>query len=209
MANSKNFVMLIIVLVAGIAGYMASKQYFQKDDQTKLQSLLVFPAQKRFSGFELINKNQQKVTSESFANRWTLLFFGFTHCPDVCPTTLSELQKTYKLLETKKLKTMPEVLFVSVDPERDNADSLKTYIEYFNPTFNAATGDAANIMSIATQVGVAYHIQEHESGDINYSVDHTATIFLVNPEKKLYGIFKSPHEAKKIANDIAALLGHK
>lgn len=205
MSINKNIIMLLVLIVSGIAGFQAYK-VFNSNSAENFESLLIYPVLKTFSGFELTNQKQEKVTIDSFGNHWTLLFFGFTHCPDVCPTTLNELQKTFKLLESKNIKSQPQVMFVSVDSERDTPESLKTYVEYFNPTFNAATGDAANILSIATQVGVAYNIEKHGEGELNYSVDHTAAIFLVNPDKQIYGIFRLPHDAGKMANDLVKVL---
>jgi len=211
--NYKGLFMLAVIVVAAIAGYMASNHYFNgandENNKLKFESLLVYPNQKTFSGFKLTDKNRQDITIANFTDKWTLLFFGFTHCPDVCPTTLSELQKVFNILQSKNVKTMPEVLFVSVDPERDNPQLLKEYISFFNPDFNAATGDAANILAITSQVGVAYHIGDHQEDDKNYSVDHTAAIFLVDPNKNLYGIFRSPHQANKIVNDLSQLMGGK
>jgi protein SCO1/2 len=209
--NYKGIVMLITLIVAAGAGYISSKHFFAdpKNQLAEYKSLLVYPGNKTFSGFELIDINNQKLTIDSFADKWTLLFFGFTHCPDVCPTTLSELQKTFQLLKNKNLKQLPEVLFVSVDPERDQPENLKEYIGFFNQKFNAATADKANLLSLTSQVGVAYHIGEHQQGDSNYSVDHTAAIFLVSPEKLLYGLFRSPHQATNIADDLQQLIGSK
>ena len=203
--------MLITLIVATGAGYLTSKRFFAdtENQHTEYKSLLVYPQDKTFSGFELTDIHNQKLTIDSFADKWTLLFFGFTHCPDVCPTTLSELQKTFQLLKNKNLKQLPEVLFVSVDPERDQPENLKEYIGFFNKEFNAATTDQANLLSLTTQVGVAYHIGDHQPGDSNYSVDHTAAIFLVSPEKLLYGLFRSPHQADNIAADLLQLIGSK
>ena len=106
-------------------------------------------------------------------------------------------------------KEKPEVLFVSVDPERDTPSLLKEYTAFFNPHFKSATSDPANILAITSQVGVAFHIGEHEPNDLNYTVDHTAAIFLVNPDKQLYGLFRSPHDANNIANDLMLLLDNK
>ena len=207
--NSKNTnkLFIVIILIAAIAGFFASKQFYTTEDKNTYQTLLIYPEKKTFSGFQLTDQNNKTLTIDSFANKWTLLFFGFTHCPDVCPTTLSELHKTFNLLQSQNLSQMPEVLFVSVDPERDNSQTLHDYINFFNPDFNAATADAANILSITSQIGVAYHIGDHQPGDINYSVDHTAAIFLISPEKQLYGLFQAPHDSTKIAHDIKSLIG--
>ncbi len=198
--------MIVIAVVAAIAGFLFSNNYFNKQGKLEFEALLKYPTQKSFTGFQLQSHDNPNITIDDFQGHWTLLFFGFTHCPDVCPTTLSELQKVFKLLSTTE---KPEVLFVSVDPERDTPQSLNEYTRFFNPNFNSATGDASNILAIASQVGVAYHIEDHENGDNNYSVDHTAAVFLVDPNKQLFGIYRSPLDAQKIANDLTLLLDHK
>lgn len=206
---TKNLLIVIVLLISGIAGLLAYQQLHTTEAKQKFQSLLVFPQQKSFSGFNLLDKNNKQLTIKDFSRHWTLLFFGYTHCPDVCPTTLTELQKAFKMLKGNNLKQMPQVLFVSVDGERDNPQTLNQYIQFFNPNFNAATADDANILSITSQVGAAYHIESHEKNNINYNVDHTAAVFLISPEQKLYGLFRSPHDAAKIAKDLTQLIGSK
>jgi protein SCO1/2 len=195
--------MIIVGITAAVAGFIFSKQYFQKNQQLNFQSLLEYPEKKSFSGFNLQSHDNKNITINDFAGKWTLMFFGYTHCPDVCPTTLTELQKAFKLLKTNQ---KPEVLFISVDPERDTPDSLNQYTHFFNPDFKSATGDSANILAITSQVGVAFHIGDHKKGDKSYPVDHTAAIFVVNPKKQLYGLFRTPHNAQKIAHDLTLLL---
>jgi protein SCO1/2 len=196
-------ILIVIAIIAAIGGFVVSNKYYNNEEDYTFQSLLEYPIKKTFTGFELNDHNNNKITIENFSGKWTLLFFGFTHCPDVCPTTLAELQKTFKLIDTTE---KPEVLFVSVDPERDTPDHLKKYTTYFNPQFNSASADPANLLSMTSQVGVAFHLEEHESGDLHYNVDHTAAIFLVNPDKQLHGIFRIPHDANKIATDLMQLL---
>lgn len=204
--NFKGLIPLSIIAFAAIAGFIASQFYFSDKDQVKnFNSLLVYPESKAFSGFELTDHNGDKVKIDDFADQWTLIFFGFTHCPDVCPTTLAELKKAYKTLANRNITNAPKVLFVSVDPERDNNQTLKDYIHFFNPDFKAATGNDANLLALTSQVGVAFHIGAHEAGDMNYTVDHTAAIFVVNPMKQLYGLFRTPHEANKIVEDLILL----
>ena len=195
--------LIVIAVIAAIAGFLYSNSYFNKETKLNFQSLLVYPSQKNFSGFQLQSHDNPNLTIENFKGHWTLLFFGFTHCPDVCPTTLADLQKVFKIISATE---KPEVLFVSVDPERDTPQSLKEYTNFFNPNFKSATGDATNILATASQIGVAYHIEDHEADNKNYSVDHTAAVFLINPEQQLYGIFRSPLNPKMIANDLTLLL---
>lgn len=199
-------IMILIIISAGIAGFIASNRYFDKVTDVNYKSLLIYPQAKAFSGFKLTNQNNKTITIDDFANHWTLMFFGFTSCPDVCPTTLTELQKVYKKLKLHIPNKMPQLLFVSVDPDRDTPEVLKNYIDFFNPEFNAATTDVSNLMALTTQIGVAYHVEDHENTKVNYSVDHTAAIFVVNPEKQLYGIFPTPHKESDITADLLQLL---
>ena len=201
--SKQTIFLIVIAVIATTGGLIVSNKYYNNEGGNKFQSLLEYPIKKTFSGFELNDHNNNKVTIDDFSGKWTLLFFGFTHCPDICPTTLSELQKVFKLIETTE---KPEVLFVSVDPQRDTPDHLKQYTTYFNPEFKSASADPANLLSMTSQVGVAFHLEDHEAGDLNYNVDHTAAIFLVNPDKQLHGIFRIPHDAKKIAMDLMQLL---
>ena len=201
--SKQTIFLIVIAVIATIGGLLVSNKYYNNEDENSFQALLEYPIKKTFSGFELNDHNNNKITIDNFSGKWTLLFFGFTHCPDICPTTLAELQKVFKLIETTE---KPEVLFVSVDPQRDTPEHLKQYTTYFNPDFNSASADPANLLSMTSQVGVAFHLEEHEADDLNYNVDHTAAIFLVNPDKQLHGIFRIPHDAKKIAMDLMQLL---
>ena len=215
----QNFYVTIILLIAILGGYAASNYFFNGENkgknkgdnkQNNFLSLKLYPQPKAFTGFSLTDKENNKINENYFAGKWTLLFFGYTNCPDVCPTTLNELKKTFHALkQANKIKQMPEVLFVSVDSERDTVAHLKEYIAFFNPKFNAATANDANILALTRQIGAAYHIEKHEAGNKNYAVDHTVAIFLISPKKKLYAIFRSPHIAKNMAADLTQLIGEK
>ncbi len=209
MPTKSKIISLLVLLLAATLGMYASNKYFNTTTKVEYQSLLAYPNLKTFSGFELTDKQNKKITIEDFSGKWTLLFFGFTSCPDVCPTTLTDLQSIYKSLDKENLDQKPEVLFISVDPERDTPDKLKNYINFFNPNFNAATGDIGSLLSLSSQIGVAFNIEDHEPNDISYNVDHTAALFLINPKKQIYGIFQSPHDKNKIASDLAILMEKK
>lgn len=204
----KKTIMIIIIVSASVAGFIASNNFFNKPKEVNYNSLLTYPQAKAFSGFKLTNQHNETITIDDFSNKWTLLFFGFTSCPDVCPTTLAELQKIYKLLKNTIPNNMPQFLFVSVDPDRDTSEVLKNYIDFFNPEFLAASSDAANIIALTSQIGVAYSVEEHENTQTYYNVDHTAAIFVVNPDKKLYGIFPTPHNQDEITADLLQLIGN-
>lgn len=173
----------------------------QQPAEVTYQNLKLFPKGKAFSGFQLTNQDGQTFDESFFKGKTTVVFFGFTNCPDICPNTLTELKKVDKTL-TDLGKEKPQTLFVSVDPDRDQAENLKSYIEYFNPEFSAATGDAANILSLASQLGVAYHVEDHEADQLVYDVDHSSALFLINDQAERIGIFPAPHQAKTLAQDL-------
>ncbi len=169
------------------------------------KALKLFPEGKSFSGFQLTNQNAETWVADDFKGSYSVLFFGFTHCPDICPTTLLDLQKVDKDLAERQFLS-PRFVFISVDPDRDSPAVLKEYINYFNPEFHALTGDAPNILSLTSQLGVAYKVAAHEEGDLIYDVDHASALFLLNPAGERIGLFPAPHDSRLIADDLAQFM---
>lgn len=169
------------------------------------KTLKLFPQGKSFSGFELISHKNKKWQVEDFKGQYSILFFGFSNCPDICPTTLLDMQKIDKKLIEQGLSS-PRFVFVSVDPDRDTPEVLNNYINFFNPAFYGLTGDAPNILSMASQLGVAYKVAEHEPGDLVYDVDHASALFLLDKNGERIGIFTAPHDVNLIAGDLALLM---
>jgi len=142
-------------------------------------------------GFSLIDHNENKITSETFKGYWTFVFFGFTNCPDVCPATLSQLVQLNKRIEQKQYMAGKfRTLFVSVDPDRDGTKHIKEYVKYFNPGFVGATGKMKDILNFEKQFG-AFHVIGDKSNE-NYTVGHTASVFLVNPGGVITAKFSPP-----------------
>ncbi|HEY0719948.1 MAG TPA: SCO family protein [Gammaproteobacteria bacterium] len=150
--------------------------------------------------FTLIDQEGAPLTLERLRGHWTLLFFGYTHCPDICPTTLAVLKGAMSRLDTDaELAASTRTLFISVDPRRDTPAQLKQYITYFNPTFMAATGSKEEIDNLTRQVGAVYMFEGDTRRD-DYIVNHSATILLVDPQGRLYARFNAPHSASGIAD---------
>jgi protein SCO1/2 len=148
---------------------------------------------------------ERKVCLSDFKGRIVLMFFGYTHCPDVCPAALQVLSKTMKLLpEDKREKVI--VLFISVDPERDTPEKAQKYAEYFYPTFIGLTGSPKDIERVARDYMAFYKKVESES-KTGYLVDHTAYIYLIDPRGNLKLIYPSTRQKPELlAEDLRKLL---
>lgn len=149
--------------------------------------------------FTLTSHEGTPLTLEQLKGHWTLLFFGYTHCPDICPTTLAVLKGVAQKLDSEPaLADSTRTLFVSVDPKRDTPQHLQQYITYFNPAFVAATGSKSEIDNLTMQVGAVYMFEGDTSRD-DYIVNHSATIVLIDPQGRFYARFNAPHTASGIA----------
>ncbi len=164
--------------------------------------------------FELLSHSGQAFSKENLAGNWSILFFGFANCPDVCPTTLATLNRVVDGIADQG-KRPPRVIFVSVDPMRDSVDKLAAYVPYFNPDFIGLTGEFARIQNLTRELGVAVNyspIKQTGSGQEdqlqNYSVDHSTTLFLIDPDGRLSGIFSAPHITEQIIDDYLIITGH-
>jgi protein SCO1 len=139
-----------------------------------------------------------------FEGRWTIAFFGFTHCPDICPATLQVLAGTRRMLEDLPAADQPEVLMISVDPARDSPERLAEYVPFFHPEFRGLNVADQHLPELTRGFGVAYFYSA--LGEDSYTVDHTASLFLVDPQARLAAVFPTPHTADGIATDMRRIL---
>lgn len=167
----------------------------------RLQQGTLLPEGKAVADFQLTDHRGQPFTLENLKGNWTFAFFGYTHCPDVCPTSLTMLgQVQRKLAKLAELDTLPQVVFFSVDPERDTPELLSRFVPYFHPDFVGTTGEAAQILSLTRQLGILYG-KAGDAGTDNYLIDHSAAIILFDPEGRFHAVFGVPHDPDLIASD--------
>ena len=172
-----------------------------------MAALKVLPEPRVLADFDLVDQEARPFSLDRLRGQWTLLFFGFTHCPDVCPGTLFDLEQVNQALrEAPGDRRDYQIVFVSVDPERDSPARLAEYVTYFDPDFLGVTGAPEQLAPLALQIGVAYRIEPHEPGSTSYTVDHSASVFLTDPQGRLHGIFPSPHEPDLMTLDLLAIL---
>ena len=167
-----------------------------------------WPEQKALSSFQLTGSNNSPYGINEIHDKWSFVFFGYTHCPDICPITMNTLRQAREQMATESIVNLDQVnfLFVSVDGERDTPAHLDSYISFFGQNFTAATGTPDQVDSLTRQLGVPYSIDEHEPGDSDYLVGHSAAIFLISPSAKLASIYHAPHNAKQITRRFTDIL---
>lgn len=149
--------------------------------------------------FRLVGHDGQPVDNAALKGRWTFLAFGFTHCPDVCPTTLVELNELHRTLRNGP-GGVADVRFVmvTVDPERDTPQVLKTYVPAFNPEFVGLTGEPAEIARLCDALGVKYGKAPGLTPG-SYQVDHSSAVLLADPQGRFHAVFAAPHVAQNMA----------
>lgn len=185
----------IILMAIGLVAILSFITYFSYDSNTEYPEILQKVVNKSpnfVRGFKLIDHDEKIVTSDRFNNHWTFVFFGFTHCPDVCPATLSQLVRLNKMFSAgKNYSNKPQFFFVSVDPDRDTTKHLAGYIKYFDRSFVAMTGSKSDISYIEDKFAAFHKLgKKNKYGD--YSVSHTANVFLVDPDGRYIANFEPP-----------------
>ncbi|MES3674679.1 SCO family protein [Halomonas elongata] len=156
--------------------------------------------------FDLVDEDGEDVQAEAFIGKPTLLFFGFTHCPDVCPTTLAKLSAAIKQLD-ESWQDDVQVLFVSVDPARDTPDVMKQYTEAFGPQFIGLSGDLAKIDALTNRYRVTYEYGEKDARG-HYNVSHSSSVFAFDRQGEARFMFSDINSLKALVGDLSYLMEH-
>ena len=173
-------------------------------NQTKHMSW--YPAPRQLATFELNTHRNETMRNSDLLGYWTLVFVGYTFCPDICPVTLAELNKVYPELEQFEKSSPLKVWFLSVDPKRDTSERLNEYISYFNPEFVASTGGHDQLFPLVRSMGMTYSMTE-STDKPNYLVDHSGSVAVINPQGQIVGRFKPKAELGELAiSDVEQIL---
>jgi len=191
-----------VALAAVLAGAWLSDIDREYDSRATLlpdQVMTLLPEPKPLTDFALTDDGKRVFDLQSLKGKWSFLFFGFTHCPDVCPTTLAVLAGARDSIARNTVDAEDiQFVFVSVDPNRDTASKLRQYVDYFDASFVGVTGDDAQIASLAAQLGATYRVAI-TPGVENYPVHHSTAVFLVDPRARYHAVFTPPHDAAAIS----------
>ena len=201
-------IMVLSAAVMAAAVGIVSAYVVSAQRAPALTALLLLPEPRPIAAFELVDAAGRPFSPERLQGRWSLVFFGFTHCPDVCPSALYDLDLASRQLAEAHDGSGPahQVVFVSVDPERDAPERIAQYVAYFNPAFIGVTGAHEQLAALTAQLGIAYRVEEHAAGSERYDVVHSASVVLIDPRGRLRGAFPPPLAAPAIAQDLALLM---
>jgi protein SCO1/2 len=200
MAPQKRLLSIAFICIAGIAGLAAAFIWRHPNPTVELSTGTYLSPSRALPDFSLIDQRGQTFGSANLRGHWTMMFFGYTNCPDFCPTTMTTLALLEKRLRAAAAPVRPQVIFMSVDAKRDTPDQLAKYVPYFDPEFIGITAaDQPQIEAVAAKLGVAVLITPQADG--TYTVDHSASIFVLNPDGKLTAILTGPFTVDALAAD--------
>jgi len=206
---------LVVAALLGLLFSVAFTTFFPQDNNRQLvpsqdhapDSIrrVLRPEPQALEPFTLLDQDNKPFTLKSLQGKWTILFFGYTHCPDICPTALGEMAALFvELDKTPELINKTSGVFLSVDPKRDTPQLLKEYVNYFDSRFFGVTGTAPKLAKFARQLGAGFILQdEDEHGD--YLVSHTTSFFIIDPQGQLIGHFRSLTDIDKSVQQLTDL----
>ncbi|AJQ92783.1 SCO family protein [Gynuella sunshinyii] len=203
----RNTVASLAVIVVGIFAlqfWLYSRDQVLNDDQLKSMNAVMFASPRNIQPFQLQDQDGQTFVANDFRGHWSIINFGYTNCPDICPTNMMLLGQVARQLEEQQ-KPMPQVYMVTVDPARDTPELLKGYVSYFNPEFKALSGDESVIASLARQLNNLFSRAPGGDDDV-YFVDHSDNMAILNPEGQFVGIFRPPHKLSDLTTVLADLM---
>ncbi len=200
-AKQKRGILLTVVSIVAvmslfIAGFVhkVTSPRILSAEELRANQAIVFQKPRIIKPFELIDHNGKPFTLENLNGKWSLIYYGFTHCPDICPNTLAKLNQVMSSLDAD-IAENTQVILVTLDPARDTTEKLAQYVPYFNSEFIGVTGEFLEILKFSRNVNVAFSKVQLEN---DYTIDHTSHLVLVNPKGHYHGFFKPPFELARL-----------
>lgn len=210
MTRTQKTVFILVAIVALVLGLTVNRVLSGsgQGDQTALidAGVILLPQSRNVPDLKLIDQDGQPVSLDSLKDKWTLLFFGYTFCPDICPTTLAQLRQIKSDLPKEAVDKL-RVVFVSVDPNRDTPQQLKTYLGYFDKQFLGLTAPVDTIQKLANAMSIPFI--PADTSKPNYTVDHSGNLALLGPDGTQRGFIRAPINNQKLVAQLPGLVERK
>lgn len=190
----------LIALFAALCGVAVGFFWQTKPMPPQLsEATFLFPQSRPMPSFALLNHRGEAFTNQALQGKWSFLFFGYSHCPDICPTTLHTMNQVIQRLGEDARQT--QFVLVTVDPERDTVERLAEYVPFFNPQIIGVTGQPEQVRELAQNLGVPFMKVENPDAPADYKMDHSARIFLVNPNGAYHALISPPFQVDQLVSD--------
>jgi protein SCO1/2 len=190
---------LLRVLVVGLVVLVAAMFLLPRGDRSPLAAATWLPQTLSLPAVELVDDSGKGSDLDVFRGKFSLLFFGFTNCPDVCPLTLKVLADARADLLKRAPRAVPQIVFVSVDPDRDTPERIAEYLDNFDAEFRGMTSTNERLAPLLKALGVT--VEKHQHGGEQYTVVHNSTVYFIGPAAELIAVASGPHAAATIAAD--------
>ncbi len=197
------FIILIVIGFWFYSYYKSKVPHIKNFPSTGIITGTYLPQPKAIHPFKFEDDTNQPFTNENLRGYWTFLFFGFTHCGDVCPTTLAELNKMY--LQLQKIlppESLPQIVMISIDPEHDTTVQLRQYMQAFNPKFIGVKSSAETLAPLTKELGIYFSKNDQNN------IVHSAQLYLFNPDGNWVAFFPYPHQGKQTGNEYLKLINY-
>ena len=198
----QHLVMLLVGVLAFAAGIFLAFNAPDREPAAASQGY-VLDEPRPLPSFELVNERGVTFSQDDFQGQWSLLYFGFTYCPDICPGSMAVMAQVKQALADES-GIEDRYYLISVDPERDTPERLGEYVTYFDPDFHGLTGEFEQLDVLTRAAGAVYKIPETRADD-DYLVAHSSTLTLIDPAGRIHAIFTSPFDPEAIASDLQRL----
>jgi len=197
---------IVGIVFAGVIGLLAGNYLTSDGDQSQAlreAGIIVLPNSRELPALQLASTTGKQVHTQALNDTWSLVFFGYTFCPDICPTTLAELRQLKKLLPEESKNNL-QILMVSVDPNRDTTEQLQLYLQYFDPEFIGLTGALTDIQTLSNALSIPFI--PGDTSQPRYTVDHSGNLAIISPDGRQHGFIRAPLDVKKLAQQLPKLM---
>ena len=207
MTRLQKTVLILVAVIAAVIGLTFSKVLNsprQADPAQLLEAgIVLLPQGRPLPSVSLTDQDGQALAVQSLTGKWSLVFFGYTFCPDICPTTLAQLRQLEGLLPPATRERL-QVVMVSVDPQRDTPAQLKQYLAFFDPAYRGLTGELADIQQLSGALGIPFI--PGDTGREDYTVDHSGNLALIGPDGTQRGFVRAPLDVARLAERLPQLV---
>ncbi|MBM3104669.1 SCO family protein [Pseudomonas sp. P66] len=207
MTRTQKTVFILVALVAVILGLTVNKVLNGRSEGNPAElidaGIILLPQSRTVPSLEMTDEKGQTVAVDELTGKWSLLFFGYTFCPDICPTTLAQLRQVKSELPKEAVDRL-QVILVSVDPNRDTPTQLQQYLGYFDKDFRGLTGSLDNLQKLANAVSIPFI--PADTSKPNYTVDHSGNLAVIGPDGKQRGFIRAPFNNQKLVAQLPGLL---